>query len=106
MPGDTRIPQLRRAENGNGNSGRQPFPCMPGILSEDTIPITLDTFQAAKSAKGGWTKKQVELLGVQWPPRKGWLRGMIGDKFPRSTLEKFVAMRKTPARTLFDLPLQ
>jgi hypothetical protein len=26
----------------------------------------------------GWTKKQLAILGVAWPPRRGWLRAMVG----------------------------
>ena len=26
------------------------------------------------AARGGWTKRQLSLIGVSWPPRAGWLK--------------------------------
>jgi len=36
--------------------------------------VTLDIIERAKSEKGGYTKKQLEIIGVEWPPHKGWKR--------------------------------
>lgn len=34
--------------------------------------ITLDIIEKGKTKNGAWTKRQLEILGVQWPPIKGW----------------------------------
>ena len=34
--------------------------------------ITMDIIEQGKTKNGGYTKKQLEILGVQWPPVKGW----------------------------------
>jgi hypothetical protein len=33
--------------------------------------------EASKTPKGGWTKQQLALWGVEWPPVKGWKRRLI-----------------------------
>ena len=32
------------------------------------------------TAKGGWTKKQIEALGLSWPTEKGWIERLIGTE--------------------------
>lgn len=38
--------------------------------------------EAGKSAKGGWTRKQLALWGIAWPPAKGWKEHLIKNGFP------------------------
>jgi len=33
---------------------------------------TVEEIEAAKTPKGGWTKKTLASWGVPWPPPKGW----------------------------------
>lgn len=33
--------------------------------------------EAARTAKGGWTKAQLAKWGVPWPPPKGWKQRLI-----------------------------
>ena len=40
--------------------------------------ITYEYVHQHKTTNGGWTKKQLEVLGVQWPPRNGWIRSVCG----------------------------
>lgn len=34
-------------------------------------------------SQGGFTRKQIELLGFTWPPAKGWLSSLIGSEIDR-----------------------
>lgn len=34
-------------------------------------------------SQGGFTRKQIELLGFSWPPAKGWLSSLIGSEIER-----------------------
>jgi hypothetical protein len=34
--------------------------------------VTPELIESLKSPNGGWTKKNLAFLGVQWPPIKGW----------------------------------
>lgn len=36
-----------------------------------------EQIEAAKTARGGWTKKQLAEWGVPWPPPKGWRQNLI-----------------------------
>jgi hypothetical protein len=36
---------------------------------------------AGRSPAGGWTKKQLAIWGVPWPPPKGWKRKLTGTNF-------------------------
>jgi hypothetical protein len=43
------------------------------------VLITKEFIESNKTAKGGWNKKQIEAIGLIWPPRKGWKKSVIGD---------------------------
>jgi len=38
------------------------------------IKPTPEEIEAAKTERGGWTRKQLAAWGVPWPPPKGWRR--------------------------------
>jgi len=42
--------------------------------------LTAEEIEAAKSPKGGWTRKTLESWGVPWPPPKGWKKELMGEK--------------------------
>lgn len=50
-----------------------------------TFIITDEFIEAIKSAKGGYTRKQLDALGVPWPPAKGWKASVIGKPIPKET---------------------
>lgn len=39
---------------------------------QKTVKINKDFIEQYMTKNGGWTKKQLELIGVSWPPIKGW----------------------------------
>lgn len=41
----------------------------------------------------GWNKTQLQLLGVPWPPRKGWLSALIGKEVSEETIARVFAVR-------------
>jgi hypothetical protein len=41
------------------------------------MKITLEEILSKQTAKGGWTKKQLALWGVTWPPPKGWKKKLL-----------------------------
>lgn len=48
------------------------------------MQITEEEIEAARTSKGGWTRKALEAWGVAWPPTKGWktellLRGKANE---------------------------
>ena len=52
--------------------------------------LTKDIIKQAVSPKGGFTKKQLALVGIPWPPVKGWKKKVIGKDFPEETIKLFI----------------
>jgi hypothetical protein len=48
----------------------------------ETITLTRENLHALSSTKDGFKASQLAALGVPWPPRKGWLSALIGQKIP------------------------
>ncbi len=49
--------------------------------------------QAHKAGTGSWTRKQLEILGVAWPPVKGWTHQTYGKKLTKAQVEAFIAAK-------------
>jgi hypothetical protein len=48
-----------------------------------------------RSGNGAWTKQQLALIGVQWPPQKGWKQKVIGNKISDADAARFLALKNT-----------
>jgi hypothetical protein len=59
------------------------------------ITLTFENIHACVTRGHGWTRAQLQLIGVGWPPRHGWLRGLIGKTIPMETYERFREARHT-----------
>jgi hypothetical protein len=57
------------------------------------IVLTEEIIDIAQSCKGGWSKEQFELIGVEWPPVKGWKSLVIGKEFDYLILNDFVQLK-------------
>jgi hypothetical protein len=42
--------------------------------------ITNEFLDENKTPNGSWRKKQLELIGISWPPQKGWKKEVIGKE--------------------------
>lgn len=42
--------------------------------------VTKIEIEAAKTEKGGWTKEQLRIWGVPWPPEKGWQKKLVSGE--------------------------
>jgi hypothetical protein len=51
--------------------------------------VTRAWVHAHKSAKGGWTREQLKLLGVNWPPPVGWIDQVEGKTITDKAKAKF-----------------
>lgn len=54
--------------------------------------VTKDLLAAGLSAKGGFSRKQCELLGVEWPLRQGWKDALIGKEVSDENAQAFVSL--------------
>lgn len=79
--------------------GTNPPPHMRTIIagSRDMNPpqirITNDFLEGNKGR--GWNRDQIELLGIEWPPRHGWKLRVIGKMVDRLVAERFAALKDT-----------
>lgn len=54
--------------------------------------ITETILHNGKSRNGGWSLKQIKLLGANGSV-KGWKRRIIGSDVPKSNIDKFLALK-------------
>lgn len=57
------------------------------------VTITDELIESGKSAAGGYSKSQLALLGVAWPPVSGWKKQAIGSQITSDAAARFVAGR-------------
>lgn len=57
--------------------------------------VTSEYLNKNKTAKGGWSKKQLGALGITWPPTKGWKRKVIGSVITAEKARDFEGVTKS-----------
>lgn len=55
--------------------------------------VTEQFLARGKSAAGGWTKAQLALLGVAWPPVAGWKAEALGKDIAEEDAAAFIAAK-------------
>ncbi len=55
--------------------------------------LTNDLIVLGMSRRGGWSEEQFALLGIKWPPRRGWKYRVIGLDYPKETIDQFLALK-------------
>lgn len=53
------------------------------------MKLTHELIHAAKTQKGGWTKAQLEVIGVSWPPVNGWRHNVVGKEISEADYQRF-----------------
>ena len=66
--------------------------------------ITHQLIESGMSDMGGWSRNQLALIGVPWPPKRGWKSRIVGNDISDSSAARFVAMRKTKSTTTKNNP--
>ena len=51
--------------------------------------VTEQWVRQYQSRGGGWTRDQLEAIGVSWPPREGWIRRIVGSRISGEQRERF-----------------
>ena len=55
------------------------------------MKLSADFIHRYKGASGGWSKAQLAVLGVSWPPSKGWIERLVGQEITDLQVEQFKA---------------
>jgi ribonuclease HI len=63
------------------------------------IEVTDELIDAAMSAAGGWSRKQLAILGVPWPPVKGWRAMLIGTKLDADKAATLILLKDAHSKT-------
>lgn len=57
------------------------------------MKLTAEHFIEAMSFRGAWSRKQLQLLGVKWPLKKGWKHRLIGTTYPKEVINTFISLK-------------
>lgn len=57
------------------------------------VTVTRGILDAGQSSRGAWSREQLELLGVPWPPARGWRGRLEGTRLPGSTVAAFLRLK-------------
>jgi len=74
--------------------------------------VTKDFIMKYRTAKGGWTRSQIEDLGMAWPAKRGWKDRAVGKEISEERAESFknYTYNKKPkgekGRKIFTYPEQ
>jgi hypothetical protein len=56
------------------------------------ITLTNERLDRSKTPQGGYKKKQLDLIGISWPPIKGWKEQVLDTKIPLASFIEFVEL--------------
>lgn len=56
--------------------------------------LTRENIKAGGTSQCGFSRRQLALLGVHWPPMKGWLSRLVGTRIEDYQYRQFVSLRK------------
>ncbi len=69
-------------------------------MSSELVIVTDELIEAGKSERGGWSKAQLALLGVTWPPEFGWKNRVRGRAISKADADRFVALRRSASTAI------
>ncbi len=62
--------------------------------------VTNDFINRGRNGPGGWKREQLAIIGVPWPPTKGWKKQAIGRKISEKDAERFLQLNGAEAQEL------
>ena len=57
------------------------------------VTVTGEFLARGMSDRGGWTRAQLAILGVGWPPSPGWRIDAAGKRLTQEQADEFLALR-------------
>lgn len=61
---------------------------------EHKYKITHQILNEIKTKQGGYTKKQLSILNVEWPPQKGWKIRVVNMEIPLEKIQELYSISK------------
>ncbi len=61
--------------------------------------VTSQLIEEGKSKNGGWSTRQLKLIGVEWPPVKDWKARVIGQEISDEDAQAFVKLKDAHAKS-------
>ena len=67
-----------------------------GLWDVDSVAIMqiteefLRKYSTTRSGQFGWNARQLSILGIQWPPRSGWIKRCIGKELTDEAAALFI----------------
>ena len=55
----------------------------------DEIILTSQMIKDAQMPNGGYSRSQLDAIGVEWPPAKGWVEWAIGKRITKKQFDEF-----------------
>ena len=57
------------------------------------ITLTRERLLSSSTNKGGFNWHQLQILGVEWPPKQGWLSDLLGTEVSNQRWELFFKLK-------------
>lgn len=58
------------------------------------VIITPEILETAKTKAGGYTRAQLAIIGIDWPPPKGWAKQLHGQELDKELIDQFIAAKE------------
>lgn len=68
--------------------------------------VTTEWLEASKTSRGAYTQQQLLVLGIEWPPRKGWQKRVTGTEIRDAQslqFERYGKVAKSPYQKCMEM---
>ena len=62
-------------------------------FEEELVCLSEEDFDSAISSRGGFSREQLGILGVSFPPKKGWKKKLVGSMVCPFDRDAFIALK-------------
>ncbi len=66
---------------------------IPKEVTYESVVLTAEIFDRAASSNGGFSRAQLALFGITFPPIKGWKEQLLGTLASREVIDEFIALK-------------
>lgn len=66
------------------------------------MKLTYQLLMQYRTPKGAWTRRQIEALGIAWPPTAGWIDRVMGKELSDEQFRQLQGKAPQEQGCLFD----